>query len=79
MSTWQQDLRSCFGLDDRKFAGHPSELRTAHEMLGKLIEMNIGMSEVEAEVRKLLSKNRNLHVDEQIDRVRKFLVIWLDD
>ncbi|MBT9386331.1 hypothetical protein KM176_20850 [Pseudooceanicola sp. CBS1P-1] len=79
MSTWQQDLRNSFGLADRKFAGHPSDLRTAHEMLGKLIAENIGMSEVEAEVRKFLAGNMNLHVDEQVDRVRKFLEVWLDD
>lgn len=79
MTTWQQDLGSCFGIEFCKFAGHPSQVRTAHGLLGKLIDENISMSEVEAEVRKLLSTPRTLHVDEQVDRVRQFLGVWLDD
>jgi hypothetical protein len=79
MTTWQQDLGRCFGLEDRQFAGHPSDLRTAYEMLGKLIEKNIGMSEVQLEVRRVLSNNRTLHVEDQVARVSKFLEIWLDD
>lgn len=78
MTAWRQDLGRCFGLVDRRFAGHPSDLQTAYEMLGKLIKENISMAEVEAEVRNLLRNNPNLHADEQVVRIRNFLQIWLD-
>lgn len=76
---WKEKLSRCFGLSDRKFAGHPSDKQRAYELLGYLIQQNIGMSEVEAELRIILKDTHNLHEDEQIERVRDFFKLWLDD
>ncbi len=76
---WKTELQQCFGLSDRRFAGHPSDQRHAHKVLGYLIQENIGMDEVEAEVRRFLSTNPKLHADDQVDRVRLFFKAWLTD
>jgi hypothetical protein len=75
---WKLAIRGCFGVEDRRFAEHPSDQRRAYELLGYLIEQNISMKEVADELRLFLAKNPLLHADEQIDRVREFYGIWLD-
>lgn len=75
---WKKKLHSCFGLEDRRFAGHPSDQRNAHELLGYLIVNNISMAEVEREVWIFLASNPKLHADEQVARVQRFFGVWLD-
>ena len=77
--TWKNEIQMCFGLADRRFAGHPSDQQRAYKVLGELLEKNISMAEVEKELRDFLSGNPSLHVDEQIARVRLFYAAWLDD
>ena len=75
---WKKQLGQCFGLEDRRFAGHPSDVRTAYELLGALIEKNVSMADVEREVQNLLRNNPQLHSDEQVKLVRSYYVAWLD-
>lgn len=75
---WKKQLDRCFGDADRRFAGQPSDVRTAYELLGVLIEKNISMAEVEREVQNLLRNNPHLHSDEQVKIVRSYYVAWLD-
>lgn len=72
-------LERCFGLADRKFAGHPSDMIEAFELLKKLRKHHVGWGEVEKCVRRLLSSNTKLNVDEQVSEVKKYYRPWILD
>ena len=79
MTTWKKQIRGCFGLADRKFAGHPSDEERAFELLTQLRRENIGWEEFEDELRKQLEAMPQLHTDEQVEIVRKAYRFWLLD
>ncbi|MGJ8562827.1 MAG: hypothetical protein ACSHXY_04675 [Alphaproteobacteria bacterium] len=73
------ELRGCFGLEDRKFAGHPSDEIRAFDLLQKLREDNVGWEVVEMCVRRLLLSNKKLNADEQVAEVKKYYRPWILD
>ncbi len=76
---WENLIHQCFGLEDRQFAGHPSDEKTAFELLAQLRAANVGWSRLERELRRQLDSMPKLDTDEQVQRVRDFFRPWLLD
>jgi len=76
---WTTLIGQCFGLEDRQFAGHPSDEETAFELLGELRGRHVGWSEFECELRRRLDLMPKLDTDREVQRVRGFFRPWLLD
>lgn len=76
---WQNRISGCFGLADREFAGHPSDMERAFELLTQLRQEHVGWEEFEEELRSQLANMRKLGTDEQVKRVREAFQFWLLD
>lgn len=77
--TWQQMIGRCFGLEDRHFAGHPSDENTAFELLTELRTRHIGWQMFEAELRSQLANMPKLHTEDEVARVKTFFRVWMLD
>ncbi len=79
MENWKKLIGQCFGLEDRQFAGHPSDEQTAFEVLGELRARHVGWSEFERELRRQLDRMPSLDTDREVARVRGYFRVWLLD
>lgn len=79
MEKWTKLIGQCFGLEDREFAGHPSDEETAFELLAELRARYVGWSEFERELRRQLDRMPKLDTDREVRRVRGFFRPWLLD
>lgn len=79
MSTWQEKISRCFGLEDRHFAGHPSDEQEAFELLAQLRNENIGWAEFRKELANQLATMPKLNATNEINRVRKYFKVWMLD
>jgi len=70
-------LDGCFGLDDRKFAGHPSDVERAFELLTELRQGKVGWSQVKRCVSFKVGNCKGLNKSDEIKRVEKFIRPWL--
>lgn len=77
--SWKNKLEHCFGLADRRFAGHPSDEQRAFEVLMELRADNVGWEEIEKVVRAFLQGNQKLHVEEQVKLVKTYFRPWVLD
>ena len=76
---WQERIRGCFGLEDRQFAGHPSDEERAFELLTQLRQEHVGWAEFERELRQQLGRMPKLNPDDEVDRVAKYFRVWMLD
>lgn len=72
-------ISQCFGLEDRRFAGHPSDEETAFELLAELRKRHIGWATFEKELRAQLANMPKLKTDEEVERVAIFFRVWMLD
>ena len=79
MASWKTMIHGCFGVEDREFAGHPSDLEYAFELLEKLRKENIGWNEFSAELESQLADMPQLDANDQVTRVMTFYRVWLLD
>lgn len=79
MEKWTKLIGQCFGLDDRQFAGHPSDEESALELLVELRARHVGWSKFERELRRQLERMPKLETDREVRRVRSFFRPWLLD
>ena len=79
MKKWTTLIGQCFGLGDRQFAGHPSDMETAFELLVELRRRHVGWAEFECDLRRQLDLMPQLDTDCEVQRVRSFFRPWLLD
>ena len=77
MGSWENKIDRCFGLADRPFAEHPSDLEEAFTMLAELREDRVIWEEFEPVLRRHLARMPKLDTNEQVQRVRGFIEPWL--
>ena len=77
MGSWEIKIDRCFGLEDRPFAEHPSDLEVAFTMLAELREDRVIWEEFERVLRRRLARMSKLNTEEQVQRVRGFIEPWL--
>lgn len=77
--SWTKKIRGCFGLEDRHFAGHPSDEQQAFELLTELRQKHIGWAEFERELRSQLGGMPKLNADGEIARVKRYFRSWMLD
>jgi hypothetical protein len=68
MEDWKESLHACFGMSDRRFAGHPQDQDRAREMLARAGAKGVTWRELEREARGYLTSlgAAPSHIDEQI-------------
>lgn len=77
MKDLEKMIDGCFGLQDRPFAEHPSDLNDAFDMLIELRERRIVWFEFEPILRQRLARMPKLDAEQQVRRVRSFIEPWL--
>lgn len=73
-------LDNLFGSADHIFAGHPSELNQAWELLSQLRNDNCSWDTFEAELKAFMNQKGwpANHIQKQISRAEKLFKDWLD-
>lgn len=77
MNDWKRAIGHCFGLNDRAFAEHPSDLNDAFDLLTQLRDQRVLWFEFEPELRLHLKRMPKLDTEQQVRRVRTFIEPWL--
>ena len=76
---WDNELPSCFGIADFRFAWHKSEEIAACSWLAAILRNGTSDLDVENQVRSFLaSKNcTEPHINEQLARVQRLIYPWI--
>ena len=71
--SWTNNIGSCFGIVDHKFALHPSDAKAANELLAQALKDGVGFDEFCNEIRKWLELEgcTEEHISEQMVNVEK--------
>ena len=75
VKTWESHVPGCFGGSDHVFAGHPAEEKRAKDLRKVCSEQHIAMEDVDKAIEHFLKSKKvsDAHIQEQVERARKFL------
>lgn len=76
---WTKKISGCFGLEDRRFAGHPTDEQRAFELLTELRQEHVGWAEFERELRHQLGDMPKLNANNEVTRVARYFRAWMLD
>ncbi|GIU11965.1 hypothetical protein [Shewanella glacialipiscicola] len=78
---WSDYIGSCFGIEDKKFALHPSDISAASELLAKAQAEGVGFAEyVEAIKQWMVAQGCSpAHIAEQLVRVKNVTTYFIGD
>lgn len=70
--SWKDIIPSCFGTEDKIFAGHHSDCSSAAKLLAQANEENIGWRDYNKTIKSWLKNEKCTpkHIQEQMKRVR---------
>jgi len=88
----KDELRNCFGSEDLEFASHSSDRRAAAELIPELMKKAYKLTDIETEVRVLLTEMfnekeepteirwdlANKHIDKQVEKVKEHYRPWVN-
>jgi hypothetical protein len=78
---WTKKIPSAFGTVDKEFAGHPSDIAAAQELLRQALVAGVGFDEYKLEIEKWLRSNVDdeSHIDDQMSKVKSIQSYFLFD
>lgn len=69
---WKTHLKKSFGLVDKRFAGHPMDEQQAREARKIIKRDGVLWAEIEGEITRILQGATPAHVQDQLEKARKF-------
>lgn len=76
--SWEQKLKGCFSVTERKFAWHTLERKRALVLLADLIEQHVEWASVEDEIRHFLSEYSDQLIENQVAAAKSLYHPWLE-
>lgn len=73
MQSWQDKLKGCFGISDKKFGLHPLDEQRANELKAELDRDGITWAIVEVEIKRLLNGCSQDHVEKELREAKRLL------
>ncbi len=71
--TWQERLKGCFGVADKKFGRHAADEERGKKLKEYLDSEGITWAQVEVEVKKLLAGCTDAHTEQEIKQAKRLL------
>ncbi|MCU7875293.1 MAG: hypothetical protein KZQ84_00585 [Candidatus Thiodiazotropha sp. (ex Lucinoma borealis)] len=70
---WEQKLKGCFGIEDKKFGLHPADEQRGVELKALLEAQGVKWAQVEVEIHKFLEGCSPEHIEEQTKAAKRLL------